>query len=305
MLLDTSKIKHLGWLRRSSAEAVRLAVKNLARPLEARPTSLLIPREASNGSLQRDESEILPRLEGIVFSIVLPAFNEERNLEACVEATRRQLDGFAPYEIIIAEDGCTDATSTIAARLAKKYRNARYIHFGERLGRGRALSNAFSQAKGMHVAYIDVDMATDMAHLKDLLSYAISCDVVTGSRYVGNQVSRSLTRNIASRAYNLFARLLFKSKIKDHQCGFKAFRKDAILKLCKESCSAHWFWDTEILVLAQRNGLRVKEFPVQWKERKETRVRLRQDVVEMGKSLLELWWRLRYKPHASGSRTEQ
>lgn len=218
-----------------------------------------------------------------MISIVLPVYNEEKDLRKNVERIIAQLKKLKDkYEIIIAEDGSTDKTYEIGLDLSKKYKKVRVVHSKERLGRGLALKRAFKSAGGDYVGYMDIDLATDLGYLKNLVRYVREYDVVTGSRYLKeSKIKRTRKRIFLSRLYNFLARLLFNSKIHDHQCGFKAFKKSVVLKLNEMSKSDYWFWDTEILILAQRYGYTVKEFPVEWKEGKETKVNALKDALNM------------------------
>ncbi|MET1124233.1 MAG: lysylphosphatidylglycerol synthase domain-containing protein [Archaeoglobaceae archaeon] len=226
-------------------------------------------------------------------SIVLPAYNEAERIERAVGEVKRAAEATGyDYEIIIAEDGSTDGTDAIAARIASEDGKVRHLHSDERLGRGRALMRAFEAAEGDVVVYMDVDLATDLKHLKELIDAVAveGYDIATGSRLMrGSDASRPLKRDLASRAYNLLVRLLLGSKLRDHQCGFKAFRREVVLEIGKEAKDGHWFWDTEVLVLAQRKGLRVKEIPVRWRHGGATKVDFRRDVVYMFSQILRMW----------------
>ncbi len=169
----------------------------------------------------------------------------------------------------------------------------RLLHSDERLGRGRALNRAFTAASGSIVCYYDVDLATDMRHLPELIdAIRDGNDIATGSRLLPEStIVRSGGREIASRGYNALVRTILGSSFRDHQCGFKAFRRDRLLSLLPSVTADHWFWDTEVLVRAQKNGYRIREFPVQWRQGEGTTVR-RNDVVDMGSAILRLWWRL-------------
>jgi hypothetical protein len=226
-------------------------------------------------------------------SIVLPAYNEANRLqntvEKVVEAAKKT--GY-DFEIIVAEDGSTDGTDEIAAELARNYENIIHLHSDERLGRGRALINAFSKANGEIVVYMDVDLSTDLKHLKELIdTIAVDgYDVVTGSRLMKESVAdRPFKRDFASRGYNFLVRLFLGSELRDHQCGFKAFKRDVILEICKKVKDNHWFWDTEVLVLAQKMGYRVKEIPVTWTHGGDTKVKLGKDTVYMFSQIVRLW----------------
>ncbi len=228
------------------------------------------------------------------FSVVLPAHNEVQRLEKAVLAARQVLKGTS-YEVLVAEDGSSDGTAVVGKKLARRFKNVRLFSFPQRLGRGKALAKAFSKANGKVVGYMDVDLATDPRALREVFFAMRDADVVTGSRYLKQSLaSRTLARDLFSRVYNAWVRLWLGSKVKDHQCGFKFFRKKAAAALCSKAEAQHWFWDTEILVLAQRSGLRVVEVPVAWRENRDgSKVRLLSDAWRMAWDVVGLWWRLR------------
>jgi glycosyltransferase involved in cell wall biosynthesis len=232
----------------------------------------------------------------IKISVVLPAHNEADTLEPAVTKIIKVLDEYAEsYEILIAEDGSTDGTDKKADELSKRLPVVRHIHSEVRLGRGKALKNAFQQSDGEILIYMDVDLATDVRQLKELIKSVDEneYDFATGSRLLHeSNVERSGTRNLASKTYNFMVQAVLGSKIKDHQCGFKAFRRKPLIELLDEVDASHWFWDTEILVRAHRKGYRIKEIPVLWKSGRETKVRLFRDSFYMGWQILSLWWRL-------------
>ncbi|MEM2924162.1 MAG: flippase-like domain-containing protein [Methanocellales archaeon] len=226
-------------------------------------------------------------------TLVLPAYNEASRIENAVEAISRELREITDsFEIIIAEDGSTDGTDKIASELAKRFDYVKHLHSKERLGRGRALARAFSSGKGAILVYLDVDLATDVKHLKELIqAIREGYDIATGSRLLNqSEVKRPFKREIASKGYNLLVRLLLSSKLRDHQCGFKAFKRESFEKLSNQVKAHHWFWDTECLIRAQRAGFKVKEFPVKWCHGGDTKVKLSRDILGMGSRVLALWW---------------
>ncbi|MDW7989796.1 MAG: flippase-like domain-containing protein [Archaeoglobaceae archaeon] len=226
-------------------------------------------------------------------SIILPAYNEARRLGNTVEKVEEHLKALGnDYEIIIAEDGSTDGTDLLAREIARKNPKVKHLHSDQRLGRGKALMRAFKECEGEIVVYMDVDLSTDLKHLRELVSSIISgYDVVTGSRLMrGSEARRSFKRDIASRAYNSLVRLLLRSKIHDHQCGFKAFRREAIMKISEKVKDTHWFWDTEVLIIAQRMGYKVKEIPVKWEHSGETKVRFKRDVLYMFSQIIRMFF---------------
>jgi len=231
-------------------------------------------------------------------SVVLPALNEADIIEGAVEALSQALKAYGcTYEIIIAEDGSTDGTDKKAASLAEKHSFVRHLHGEKRLGRGRALKNSFQQSKGQTLIYMDVDLATDLKHLSQLIEAVTKegYQLATGSRMLSqSKVKRTRTRGFTSKVFNFMVRLILGSKVKDHQCGFKVFQREPLLGLLDEVEDNHWFWDTEILVRAQRKGYRVKEIPVEWSSGRETKVKLVKDSFDMGWKILVLWKRLTF-----------
>ena len=247
--------------------------------------------------------------DGTEVSVVLPAYNEEDTLESTVGETLDALAGFLPagtFEVVIAEDGCTDRTPDIAARLTDEDDRVQHVHSADRLGRGKALERAFELADGEVVAYFDTDMATDMRHLEELIETVRTdeADVVTGSRWVpGHEADRPMNRSIPSRGFNTLTRLVLRSTLRDHQCGFKAFDREALLAILEDVEDEHWFWDTEVLVRAQRAGYDVHEFPVEWTPKGDTKVDLVRDVFGMGSQIVRTWWQLSVQPRITRRRS--
>ena len=243
--------------------------------------------------------------EGVAVSVVLPAYNEADTIEATVATTLGTLAAFldpGSFEVIVAEDGCEDRTPSIADRLAAEDDRVRHVHSDERLGRGGALERAFEAAHGDTLVYFDTDLATDMRHLEELVERVRSgaADVATGSRWMPENVAdRPAKRGVPSRVYNGLVRTLLRSDLRDHQCGFKAFSREAFEDLRTDVEDAHWFWDTEILVRAQRAGYEVAEFPVDWEPKGDTKVDLVRDVLGMGSQILRTWWQLSVRPRLS------
>jgi len=241
-------------------------------------------------------------MTAVEVSVVLPAYNEADTIEQTVSITLETLASFLPedaYEVIIAEDGCSDRTPEIATRLANEDSRIRHVHSDERLGRGGALEYAFERADGETLVYFDTDLATDMSHLEELVN-AIRIDgydVATGSRWMPeNRADRPAKRGVPSFGYNTLVRTLLRSDLRDHQCGFKAFDRGALETLLPLVQDEHWFWDTELLVKAQRNGYRVQEFPVDWTPKGDSKVDIVRDVFGMGSQILRTFWELSVSP---------
>jgi glycosyltransferase involved in cell wall biosynthesis len=224
--------------------------------------------------------------------LILPAYNEAERIEKTVNQTAKVLKKITPsFEIVIAEDGSRDGTDKIAGKLARKYSYVKHLHSDSRQGRGKALTRAFKISSGEVLCYIDVDLATDMTHLRELIE-SISVkgyDFATGSRMMPqSNVRRSLKRGVASKGYNSLVRTILRSNLYDHQCGFKAFKRAPLFNLIDDVQDNHWFWDTELFVLAQYKGYKVKEFPVVWRHGSATKVNFRRDILEMGSQIFRL-----------------
>jgi glycosyltransferase involved in cell wall biosynthesis len=208
--------------------------------------------------------------------IVVPVYNEGSTLDVSV----RQLDGFLAdnlpfsWEIVIADNASTDRTLEVAEKLAGELDRVRVMHLAEK-GRGRALRAAWSASDALVLCYMDVDLSTDLRALLPLLAPLVSghSDVAIGTRLGrGARVTRSPKREVISRVYNGILHVALGARFSDAQCGFKAIRADVARELLPRVRDEEWFFDTELLVLAQREGLRIHEVPVDWIEDPDTRV---------------------------------
>jgi putative flippase GtrA len=210
--------------------------------------------------------------------VVIPVYNEERALPGCVTVLRSYLDEQFPFEwtITIVDNASTDATLAIADELAEATDQVRVLHLDEK-GRGRALRTAWQWSDADVVAYMDVDLSTGLDALLPLVAPLVNghSDVSIGSRLApGARTVRGPKRELVSRCYNAIIRLSHGAKFSDAQCGFKAARADVIRPLLDHIEDDNWFFDTELLLLAEHNGLRVHEVPVDWVEDIDTRVRI-------------------------------
>jgi len=231
---------------------------------------------------------------GIEISAVIPVYNDREALARAIPLSISTLEAITPdFELIIAEDGSNDGSADLVRSWMENDKRVRLLHSDERLGRGKALSRAFFIAEGRIVCYYDVDLATNMKHLTTLIgAIRKGYDIATGSRLLReSRIQRSGGREIASRGYNLLVRTVLGSRLHDHQCGFKAFSRNRVLVIIPSVKDTHWFWDTEILVRAGRQGYQICEFPVIWQQGEKTTVR-RHDVWDMGTAVLRLWWQL-------------
>ncbi len=198
----------------------------------------------------------------------MPVYNEEQSLAGSVHRLHRYLSDHFPltWLITVADNASTDSTWGLACLLAQELEGVRAIHLPEK-GRGRALRAAWSQSNATVVAYMDVDLSTDLAALLPLVAPLITghSDVAIGSRLAeGARVVRGPKRELISRLYNLVLRTTLRGSFSDAQCGFKAVRAEVARQLVPLVEDNGWFFDTELLVLAERNGLRVHEVAVDW-----------------------------------------
>ena len=208
--------------------------------------------------------------------IVVPVRNEERDLAPSVRRLVAYLRESFPFraQITIADNGSTDATWVIADRLARELPEVRAVHM-ELPGRGRALRAIWSQSEAEVLAYMDVDLSTDLNALLPLVAPLLSghSDLAIGTRLArGSRVIRGPKRELISRGYNLLLRTLMGARFSDAQCGFKAIRRDQARALLPLTRDTGWFFDTELLVLAERAGLRIHEVPVDWIDDLDSRV---------------------------------
>jgi putative flippase GtrA len=232
----------------------------------------------------------------LTLDVVIPVYNEEAQLETTVRRLDEHLRRHFPYtyRITVADNASTDDTPVIARRLSRQLPNVRWVRL-EQKGRGRALSRVWSESDADVLAYMDVDLSTDLAALLPLVAPLISghSDLAIGSRLArGSRVVRGPKREVISRCYNLVLRGTLAARFSDAQCGFKAIRRDVARRLLPAVQDTGWFFDTEMLVLAEKAGLRIHEVPVDWVDDPDSRVDIvataiadLKGVVRVGKAL--------------------
>src|SRR5487761_18060 len=240
-----------------------------------------------------------PLTRAPVVDITIPVYNEERALAQTVGRLHAHVHGDFPYStrITIADNASTDGTLAEALKLAVELPDIRLVRLN-RKGKGRAVAATWMTTDAQVVAYMDVDLSTDLSALLPLVAPIISghSDVSIGSRLApGARVVRSTKRELISRCYNLLLRVFLGVGFKDAQCGFKAVRADVARRLVLRVQNRNWFFDTEFLVQAERAGLRVHELPVDWIEDPDSRVDILATAVEDIRGV----WRL-----ATGRRVE-
>jgi glycosyltransferase involved in cell wall biosynthesis len=229
-----------------------------------------------------------PQLE-----IVVPVYNEEHVLEDSI----RRLHDFLTsprfpftWRIAIADNASTDGTLAIARRLQHELPNVHAIHLDAK-GRGRALRTAWSQTDAEVACYMDVDLSTDLRALLPLVAPLLSghSELAIGTRLApGARVTRGPKREFISRTYNRILKTALRARFSDAQCGFKAARTGALKDLLPDVRDQAWFFDTELLIQAQRRGMRVHEVPVDWVDDPDSRVAIVSTAVEDLKGVARL-----------------
>jgi glycosyltransferase involved in cell wall biosynthesis len=227
-----------------------------------------------------------------VLDIVIPVHNEERDLPVCVHRLHDYVGANVPYStrITLADNASTDDTLAVAYSLAEKLADVDVVHI-EAKGRGGALHAAWTKSPADVVAYMDVDLSTDLSALMPLVVPVICghSDLAIGSRLAHSaRVVRRPKREIVSRSYNMLLRVALGARFSDAQCGFKAVRADVAREVLPLVVDTGWFFDTELLVIAERIGLRIHEVPVDWVDDADSRV----DLVPTAIADIKGCWRL-------------
>ena len=240
-------------------------------------TDIALDRGIRDRFHPRPNAATLARERGVpVLDVVVPVYNEEGDLANSVHRLHRYLEENFPFtaRITIADNASTDQTPRIAAQLAEELTDVRMVRL-EQKGRGRALQAVWSTSDAPVLAYMDVDLSTDLAALAPLVAPLVSghSDLAIGSRLArGSRVVRGAKREVISRCYNFLLKSTLSAHFSDAQCGFKAIRADVAAQLLPHVADTGWFFDTELLVLAQRSGLRIHEVPVDWVDDPDSRV---------------------------------
>ena len=228
--------------------------------------------------------------------IVIPVLNEAHVLEQSVTTVRGFLSEHLPYawRILIVDNGSTDGTDEVGQRLAAQYEDVIFLHLHQR-GRGRALRHAWTTSDADVVCYTDVDLSTELQALPKIIDAILfeGYDVATGSRLMkGSNTTRSFTREFVSRTYNLLIKAVLWTSFSDAQCGFKAVSRWTVKEIIPQIKDESWFFDTELLVLAEKQGCRIKDIPVRWTEDDDSRVKIAKTAWEDVRGVLRLRWGL-------------
>lgn len=218
-------------------------------------------------------------------TVAIPCFNEEALVSDHVLRVLAHLRLLEPsFELIVCDDASTDRSSDLLAQLRDP--ELRVVRFARGPSRRENLALAMREARGEVVVYMDMDLSSGLERLEDLVNAVRDggADIAVGSRRLpGSETRRSVRRRLFSLAYNSTIRILFASQVRDHQCGFKAMRRETLFRLLDllgydRTFRRGWFWDAELLIRAQNLGLRVEEIPVHWTEAAKSSFRLRQEI---------------------------
>jgi glycosyltransferase involved in cell wall biosynthesis len=234
---------------------------------------------------------------GFTVDVVIPVLNEAHVLAKSVETVREFLKANASWawRIVVVDNGSTDGTAVVAQELAQRHPEVRFLQLPAR-GRGRALRQAWTSSDADVMCYTDVDLSTELAALPvlvDALRFA-QYDVGTGSRLLpASRTRRSFKRELVSRVYNAIVRLVLGTSFSDAQCGFKVVTKAVVREIVPLVKDESWFFDTELLVLAEKCNYRIKDLPVEWIEDDDSRVKIMRtaydDLKGIARLRLALW----------------
>jgi glycosyltransferase involved in cell wall biosynthesis len=236
--------------------------------------------------------------------VVIPVLNEAHVLAGSVEQVvaflRKRFH--CKWQVVIVDNGSTDGTQDVACQLCDRFPEVRFLHLMQR-GRGRALRHAWLQSRAQVVCYMDVDLSTRLDHLVELVGAIADhgYDVAIGSRLMPeSRTTRSWKRETISRIYNVFIKAVLFTRFSDAQCGFKALSRRAVEQIIPQVADQSWFFDTELLVLAEKHGYQIKDIPVEWIEDDDSRVKIFQTGWDDIKGVLrlrrQLWWGQRPAP---------
>ena len=223
--------------------------------------------------------------------IVIPVYNEEqalpRNILILTDFLKSNV--INPWQIIIADNASTDSTRSVSEMLCERFSGVNYLYLPQK-GRGRALKAAWKESTADIVSYMDVDMSTDLVHFPQLIiSLESGSHIAIGSRLSKeSRVTRSFRREFISRTYNMMIKSMFFTGFPDAQCGFKAMTRESANTLIPQIKNNNWFFDTELLITAAKNGFQISSQPVKWDDDPSSSVNITGTATEDIKGLLRL-----------------
>lgn len=226
--------------------------------------------------------------------IMIPVLNEAHVLERSIGTLRAFCADNLPWRwrIVVVDNGSTDGTQDVAHKLSLAHPGQVDVYRLDERGRGRALRYAWGKSTADVCAYMDVDLSTELAALRKIVDPILAgqADLATGSRlHKGlSRVTRSRKRYALSKIYNIIVRAALDTRIRDHQCGFKAVSRRVIERVIPQIRDQSWFFDTELLILAEKQGYRVAEIPVRWIEDDDSRVKIVKTATDDLKGIVRL-----------------
>ncbi len=237
-------------------------------------------------------------------SVIIPGYNEASIVASTVEAVGSRMKSIGrPFELLIVDDGSRDGTSGVLEGLVKgkKHPCLRYVSYADGPSRRENLAKSFKLLKGDYVLLLDMDLSLDIKHLEEMLywldqGYGM---VIINRYHKDSKIRRNVKRYIISKLYNAFINLLFRTGFKDNICGFKAFRKEVINRLVQEAGidatrKRSVFWDTQLVILALRDKIKIKEMPAHWEEGEKSSLNFRRES-GMLPYIFKFWWQTRGK----------
>jgi len=225
-------------------------------------------------------------------SLIIPAYNEEKNILRMLKKLRLLLKNEKDkWEILIINDGSTDNTLGILKNYKPKF--FKIISYKKNKGKGFAVKKGVKEATGDYICFIDSDLAYSFDNLKNLLSYLENFEVVIGSRNLetDNHENISTLRRIFGKGFNILSNIILGYRIKDTQCGLKAFKKEAAERLFSKQTLNGWGFDTEILYLAKKKNYKIKEVRAVVLERygaQDSKINFLKDPIKMFLDLLKI-----------------
>ena len=228
------------------------------------------------------------------FTLIIPTYNEGKIIEKSILKLENFLEkNKLNAEVIISDGGSMDDTLIKSKTLKKRYANLELIERNSQTGKGKSIEEAIKKSNLKFIVFMDADLSVNLNCLPKILNYLKqNYDIVIGSRFDKNsEVKRKFTRKIISSVYSYMIRSLFGLKIKDYQCGFKGFNRKKIMPLLEKIENKDFFWDTELIIRANAQGLKIKEFGVQWEETRNSNINILTTSMSFLKALV--WLRLR------------
>jgi len=224
-------------------------------------------------------------MPSVKLSLLIPIYNESERIRPNIDRVLEYLKtNFRDFELVIVDDGSTDGSQAGIRDIAKDNAHVHLHHYQNGPSRRENLAESMKRSRGEVIAFMDLDLSSNLETFKELTdSIEKGSDIAIGSRYKGIAAERSIGRLVISVLYNFFVKTMFNSKIKDHQCGFKAFKRDAAQKLVEEcgydtSFERGWAWDAEMLIRAQRHGMSIAEIPIKWRDSGKSSFELKREL---------------------------